>query len=510
MSEIYERKGVKWLVMLYLSGDNNLSPEMVWTINEIRTTGVPEGFALTIQFDGLTPGSPTVRYAIDETTHVDPGPSLGPIPFPEAKIEELREDDAGAPEVLADFIQWSTKRYQARYRMLVLSGHGSGSVGDFLSDDQARRELQPGAMSIPGVAQAITIALQDDPYLVNEDKAVHILGLDSCLMSTLEVASELKGLVSLLVASEGFVPNSGWPYGYLLEQLKARVGRGESVDPEAISTYLVRDCAEYYSTYLSAGVSFDISSCDIDRIDYVRTAVELLASELLPSFHERGLQDAAVLAHWRAQSFKWEQYVDLWDFCGQLKRQVDGLGAACENVMTRIIDATGGRDSTAAVIAHETVGIDFQHAHGLSIFFPWSIPKFEDPDWLQFYGELKFAKESGWLEFLKRYAAVTMREPAELRTKEPVVEWPDGRAAPVTRAVRRPVAAGVKGSVNGLGSIVSPAVSPQPGVKVSSQVHTKVSSQVHTKGIWPVITMKNPPQTVKIPQRLLARRGAAR
>jgi hypothetical protein len=309
-------------------------------------------------------------------------------------------------------------------------------------------------------------------------------------MSTLEVASELKGLASLLVASEGFVPNSGWPYGYLLEQLKARVGRGESVDPEAISTYLVRDCAEYYSTYLPAGVSFDISSCDIDRIDDVKTAVELLASELLPSIEERGLQDAAVLAHWRAQSFKWEQYVDLWDFCGQLKRQVDRLGVACDNVMTRVIDATGGRDSTAAVIAHETVGIEFQHAHGLSIFFPWSIPKFEDPDWLQLYGELKFAKESGWVEFLKRYAALTMREPAQLRTKEELVEWPDTKEIPARRS--RAGLLGVAVQADGIGA---PSTPFPPDRRTGG---------VHTRGMTGAVgSMKNPPQTVKIPKKWL-------
>jgi len=504
MPETYERKEVKWLVMLYLSGDNNLSPEMVWAINEIRESGVPEGFALTIQYDGVTPGSPTVRYEIDQRTTVSREPSRGPIPFPEAKVEELREDDAGNPEVLADFIRFSTDRYQARYRMLILSGHGSGSVGDFLNDDQARRDLQPGAMSIPGIAQAITYASENNPYLTNVDKAVHILGLDSCLMSTLEVASELEGLASLLVASEGFVPNSGWPYGYLLERLKERVRQNESVEPEAISKYLVRDCAEYYSTYLPAGISFDISSCVVERIHGVKEAVDLLASELL-RLDEKDLQDAAVLAHWRAQSFKWEQYADLWDFCGQLKRQVDKLGVACEGVMTRIIDATGGGDPTAAVIAHETVGIDFQHAHGLSIFFPWSIPKFEDPDWLQLYGELKFAKESPWLKFLKRYAAVTMREPAGLRTKEEFVEWPDGKAAPVTRTVRRSVAVTPGASVQGLGGVAPPEVLPQQPSKFLPPVGRVSPHQARTTG--PVGCMKNPPQTVRIPKSRLVRSG---
>jgi len=490
MSEIQAPKDVEWLVMLYLSGDNNLSPEMVWAINEISESRVPEGFAVTIQYDGVTPGSPTLRYAIDRETPGRRGPSRGPLPFPEARIDELREDDAGNPRVLEDFIRWSVNGYRARYRMLILSGHGSGSVGDFLHDDQARRQLQPGAMSIPGVAQAISCASENNADLMNVDRVVHVLGLDSCLMSTLEVASELKGLVWLLVASEGFVPNSGWPYGFLLEKLKERVRHKEPMDPEAISTYLVHDCTEYYATYLPAGISFDIASCVIDRIDGVRTAVEVLASELL-SFDASVLQNAAVLAHWRAQSFKWEQYADLWDFCDQLRRQVDRLGVACEGVMTRIVDPTGGRDSTAAVIAHETVGIDFQHAHGLSIFFPWSIPKFEDPDWLQLYGKLNFAKDSRWVEFLKRYAAVTMREPAQLRTKEESVEWPDKKEIRVSRS--RAERLGVALQADGIGA-PSPPFPPD----------RRVGGQVHTRGMTAAVgSMKNPPQTVKIPKKWL-------
>jgi len=506
MSETYERKRVEWLVMLYLSGDNNLSPEMVWAINEIRTSRVPKGFALTIQFDGVTPGSPTVRYAIDETTPVNPGPTLGPIPFPEAEKEWLPEADAGDPKVLEDFMRWSMRSYQPEHRMLILSGHGSGTVGDFLTDDDARQQLQPGSMSIPGVAEAIRKASENNPYLdlKDGDDAVDILGLDSCLMSTLEVAVELKGRARLLVASEGFVPNTGWPYGYLLDCLADHVKQGDPIDPVSVSKYLVHDCANYYATYLPAGVSFDIASCDIDRIELVILALNGLTSELLP-FTEKAVQDGVVLAHWRAQSFKWEQYVDLWDFCDQLRLQVGENGgelrSACDSVMNHIGDPSDQGDSSLrAVVAHETVGIEFQHAHGLSVFFPWSIPKFETPDWFTLYRGLQFASESKWLPFLQCYAAKTMRQPAELHTSEPTIELP------VKVATARSAAVGIAASATAIDTSVG--IPHRPGVKVSSEVHTRVSSEVHTRGMWPFGTMKNPPQTVKIPQRLLVQRGA--
>ena len=276
MSEIQSPTHVKWLVMLYLSGDNNLSPDMVWAINEISQSGVPDDFAVTIQYDALTPGAPTVRYQIDEKTKLELGAGPGPIPFPNAFAGQLEEDDAADPDVLAAFMRWSIQRYTAQYRMLILSGHGDGMLGDFLTDEQAKTS-EPGSMSIKGLRKAIDSARQ--PYsdastatssqeLEVLDPVLHVLGMDSCLMSTLEVAAELAGehgsprLVRYLVASEGLVPLSGWPYGYLLEMAKER----KESDSEPVARALVEDCAAYYRSYLPAGISFDIAACDLAAV----------------------------------------------------------------------------------------------------------------------------------------------------------------------------------------------------------------------------------------------------
>ena len=38
----------KWLFMLYLSGDNNLSSEMIWSLKDIQDQGLPDGVEMTI------------------------------------------------------------------------------------------------------------------------------------------------------------------------------------------------------------------------------------------------------------------------------------------------------------------------------------------------------------------------------------------------------------------------------------------------------------------------------
>jgi Clostripain family len=430
MSEIQPPKQVEWLVMLYLSGDNNLSPDMVWAINEISESGVPNDVGVTIQYDALTPGAPTVRYRIDGQTKIELGAVPGPIPFPNAFAGQLEEDDAADPDVLAAFMRWSLQRYTAQYRMLILSGHGDGMLGDFLTDAQAKGS-QPGSMSIKGLREAISKGARSDAIPATSsqqpqvlDPVLHVLGMDSCLMSTLEVAAELASerprLVQYLVASEGLVPLSGWPYGYLLKMAKQR----KEFDVKPVIRGLVEDCAAYYRSYLPAGISFDIAACDLAEVPHIVSAVKALTTALKPLSGSQELQDALVLAHWRAQSFKWEQYTDLGDFCEQLVSQ---LGQKHEDI---VYSAGILRETIRdAVLARQHVGIDFQYAQGLSVYFPWSIPLFEEPDWLDVYGQLSFPNTSGWLEFLRTYVVATMRKPAELPEGKRgvdvgVVEWP--------------------------------------------------------------------------------------
>jgi hypothetical protein len=500
MSEIQSPTHVKWLVMLYLSGDNNLSPDMVWAINEISQSGVPDDFAVTIQYDALTPGAPTVRYQIDGKTKLELGAGLGPIPFPNAFAGQLEEDDAADPDVLAAFMRWSIQRYTAKYRMLILSGHGDGMLGDFLTDEQAKTS-EPGSMSIKGLRKAIDSARQ--PYsdastatpsqqLEVLDPVLHVLGMDSCLMSTLEVAAELVGkpgsplLVRYLVASEGLVPLSGWPYGYLLERAKEL----KELDVEPVVRALVENCAAYYRSYLSAGTSFDIAACDLAAVPPVISAVETLTTALKP-LKDKELQDALVLAHWRAQSFKWEQYADLGDFCEQLVSQLGpkhkGIADACHDVQESI---------RHAVLIRQHVGIDFQYAQGLSVYFPWSIPLFEEPDWLDVYGQLSFPNASGWLEFLRTYVVATMRKPAELPAARgvdaAVVEWPPHLESKLTRSSQL-LADGV-GAVGAAGAAGAGGVGDTVETK-SAKVQRSASVQRTSERVG---SMKNLAQTVKV------------
>jgi hypothetical protein len=118
----------------------------------------------------------------------------------------------------------------------------------------------------------------------------------------------------------------------------------------------------------------------------------------------RSIREAIVLAHWSAQSYKCDRYVDLADFCQQLLRYssrsrtdpwAERLRASAANVWDR---------TREAVVLSGTTGADFQHSRGLSIYFPWSTAHY-----LPEYRNLAFAQHSRWADFLETYLQATTR-----------------------------------------------------------------------------------------------------
>src|SRR5262249_38222467 len=105
-------------------------------------------------------------------------------------------DDVEA--TLENFITETIEKHPATYYMLVLSGQGSGAVGDFLTENS-----RLFGQSIPDLKKTLTAIQEKKP-----DFRIHILGLDSCLMGMAEVAYEVRNYVDYLVGAEGFTPNT--------------------------------------------------------------------------------------------------------------------------------------------------------------------------------------------------------------------------------------------------------------------------------------------------------------
>ncbi|MFN0084128.1 MAG: clostripain-related cysteine peptidase [Blastocatellia bacterium] len=313
-------------------------------------------------------------------------------------------DDTGNPWTLLRFLFWGIDNFEAEKYLIVLSGHGSGAVGDFLRDDTSG-----GSLTVAGLGEVFAVLRKK----VGGNVEV-ILGLDSCLMSMAEVYCELAGSVDFVIGAEGFEPNTGWPYRQVLEPLM----EDPSILPREYAKTIVDKYAQYYFDYSLGGVSVDLSACDCKPkiVEGLTDRVANLTRSMIAMLQGSGgkreiLRDAILLAHWNAQTYKFDQYTDLRDFCDLLaKRNIKGIVGHCKSIV-KYIDEN-------VVLNRCFSGPVFQYSYGLSIYFPWAACSKD-------YLDLKFAKTTGWGEFLKLFIegeGLSRRPPRqECQTGNPVL-----------------------------------------------------------------------------------------
>ncbi len=333
------------------------------------------------------------------------------------------------------------------HSVIVLSGHGSGTIGDFLPDEDPQSSLSiPATNTFLELVKIARLGNRVSNTKPTGGPEINILGMDSCLMGMIEVCYEVRKHAEILVGSEGFVPSTGWPYHCALEALK------NSATPREAAEGIVKGYQKFYRDHEVAGTSTQLSAICLSKMDVLAEAVGNLSEELtnhlerLGDFEElselslvsgglvleyelseflaatggggtrtqqnldraRTLRNALILAHWYCQSYKRENYVDLWDFCIQLERFLNG-GSRWEKEIRNLCAAvrTGVDD---AVILCGTTGPEFQHSHGLAIYFPWAAsafaPEYEN---LAFNGGTGRENSTTWADFLREYLRTTRR-----------------------------------------------------------------------------------------------------
>jgi hypothetical protein len=385
---------LKWTVLLYMAGDNNLSEECVYSLTMIREA-LPENstkLAVLAQFDPAGVRAQTKRYRLraGKTLNEDAA----------ATGWKAQETYSGEPQNLLDFVRWGISTYPAEHYMVVLVGHGSGTDDDFVLHD----DNPPGALSIHDLRYVFE-RLTDDGHTID------ILGFDTCVMSMCEVCFELlRTNVIYMVGSEGFSPNTGWPYKEILEELSNRLEGKPTINEDVsqaqvLARQIVYEYRKFYEPYINGGISVDQSVLQVKKIDEVKKRMFVMVGDLLDEFKAGDLdygtekQNAMLLAHWETQSYNGEMFVDLYDFCNCLAERYKKLAKP-----SKVIESSKAvQDAISDLVVRTCVaGPAFQFSYGISIYFPWAVL---GPS----YGNLGFAKESRWIDFLKLYHTNTRR-----------------------------------------------------------------------------------------------------
>jgi hypothetical protein len=441
-----------WTVMVYLAGDNNLTSECMFALTEMKGAALDgKDFNVIAQFDPSDPYLPSHRYKIDRDNKniyqdiIDCAryyKNQKEVRFKKesrkalmlaARREEAREKlreagmkelenasltapkenevitddtDTGSPITLYNFISFCLEKYPAERYMVVLSGHAGGTERDYLLKDESSAH----SLTFNELQQVFKQIKRD-----RHGKLIDIVGMDNCLMSMAEICYELRDVAEIVVGCESFSPVSGWPYREILERLckdfgKPKLPRGKSGTVEAAKA-IVEEYVNFYATYWMSGLSVTQSALDVPKVETLRRLVNELAQtmeeELVaeskkkpgkPAKHR--VENSLLLAHWEAQSYNGEQYVDLYDFCDCLQKRVPSpeIAKRCETLKKFI--------ATEFVLKSCYCGAIYQYSYGVSIYFPWAniAPAYWNLDFVD-------EKAPGWGSFLKAYTRLTRRLP---------------------------------------------------------------------------------------------------
>lgn len=406
----------RWTVAVYLAGGENVSREMIPALHDLRDAALANRPALRLLAQFEPDSKPSRLFAFDDDlpSHFTvPASKRGraPTALGLANYEYVIDRGGAASaessslKLLSDFVETGRSAAGDGPWMLAISGHASGAVGELLGHRERREPLYLHDLKNALAPKGST----------NLERKMDILGMDCCSMSMVEVAFEVAPYARFLVASEGDILNHGWPYRTILDAIV-------DLEPEEAGAEIVRQFVSSYSDYAILDVPSQCAVCDLERAHLLSEPIRRLSRLLTSRIHDAEVWRPAVLAHWEAQSYKDEEYVDLADFCERLRMHIgDGdIRDASSDVIAavaRVVGATGFSGSA------------FQFSTGLSIYFPWCYDAVMAgrggkgaPSDLESYQKLAFSRETHWGHFLEAYLWATRRaprsEPSGRQTRE--------------------------------------------------------------------------------------------
>jgi hypothetical protein len=230
-------------------------------------------------------------------------------------------------------------------------------------------------------------------------------------------------------------------------------------EPDQIARKMLKICARNMLDFSVMDRSSEQAVCNLEKlrdsnikeelkrlVDALKEGLSFTVTDGKRMLGYPAICDAVRLARLDAQAFWGENFVDLFDFCGRLLKNcnqtvrahdklVKDLGldenyepklrksdlvriakeliSCCENI----------RNAVKGLVPHSYyIGSELQYSHGLSIYFPWSLPgapyfptPLDNGDYrldtaFDIYKEgYSFVKESGWADFLEAFFQATLR-----------------------------------------------------------------------------------------------------
>ena len=337
-----------WAVYWYLCGSDLETNHGCATIDlqEMLEVQLPENVTVVIQTGGANVWQNELMDAskLQRWVYNSQGLQL---------VHEEAAANMGDAQTLYDFLHYASTNYPADKTAVTFWNHGGGSVSGAAFDEiYGLDSLDLGEMY--QAFDAVWPANAADP-------ALELVGFDTCLMATIDVAAVFQNFAKYLVASEEVEPGNGWLYSGWLGALAA--------DPTMEGDDLgIAICNTYFEGCEAAGTQDQatLSLTDLRKLTPLLEAYEAFGQEAFvaatqdPSFFAQ-LGRAAAQSENYGGNTKEQGYTNMVDL-GHLARQTAWMLPSAQNVS----------DALAACVVYQVGGTYRSEATGLSCYYSYN------------------------------------------------------------------------------------------------------------------------------------------
>lgn len=418
----------QWSVFVYMAGENERNDNGELDIGEMKKIGSTDHVNIVVQFDRAGSGAKKATRRL----HITKGNAR--------TIKSLGQTDCGDPHVLQEFLSWGLQAYPAQHYAVILWNHGNGWNAENIyhaarkaglkvrAERKARatptvlpdrrvsvipesqlRRLTHGPLHRALFGSTMTAAVKAKG-ITSDDVArdfldslelrrvfsriaqqagrpLDILGMDACLMNTVEGAYQLRGTVGWCIGSEQVEPSDGWPYDQILGLLVRNPGMIPSdVGSLIVDTYLM-SYADSEAVTLSA-LNFGPNDSLLLEL---KDRVDRLSLALIDACRTTNACQQVMAARHRAQRYEIPAYVDLYHLSKLLADSPPGRRVS--DAAQAIVEALNVPGPQGFIVREGHKGWRMMGSHGVSIYFP-------EDHVSPLYAMLDFVADTHWETFL--------------------------------------------------------------------------------------------------------------
>ncbi len=268
-------------------------------------------------------------------------------------IDEQESTNMGDAQTLYDFLYYATENYPADNIGVIFWNHGGGSVSGAAFDEVYGFD----SLDLYEMYQAFDAVFGAD----STDPALELVGFDTCLMATIDVASVFSNFSKYLVASEEVEPGNGWLYSGWLGAL----ADDPTMDGDDLGVAI---CNSYYEGCEAVGTheQATLSLTDLSKISPLLDAYESFGEEAFiaaaedPAFFAE-LGRAAAQSENYGGNTREQGYTNMVDL-GHLARQTAWMLPSAQDVC----------DALDECILYQVSGPYSSEATGLSCYYSYN------------------------------------------------------------------------------------------------------------------------------------------